>query len=61
MRLSSQSFKHVKASSISIAKVFPMSPIIFIDMEKAYSDATVDIDGVSISHAILDSIGKVDS
>ena len=61
MRPSSQSFKHVKASSIFAVRVVLLSPVIFATIEKEDFDATVDISEVSKSRAILDSIGKVDS
>ena len=59
MRPSSQSFKHVKASSIFAVRVVLLSPIIFVAIEKEDFDATVDISEVSKSRVILDSIGKV--
>ena len=61
MRPSSQSFKHVKASSLFAIRFVLQSPIIFAAIEKEDSDATVYTDGVSRSRVILDSIGKVDS
>ena len=61
MRPFSQSFKHVKAFSISIVRVVLLFPIIFAAIEKAYSDAIVATGGVSRSRVILDSTGKVDS
>ena len=60
MRPSSQSFKHVKTSSIFAIRVVLLSPIIFASIEKEDSDATVDIGGISRSHVILDSTWKVD-
>ena len=61
MHPSSQSFKHVKASSIFATRVVLLSPIIFATIEKADFDVIVDIGGVSRSRVILDSTGKVDS
>ena len=53
--------KHVKSSSISGVRLVLLSPIIFVAIEKAYSDATIDTGGVSRSRVILDSTGNVDS